>query len=176
VWTSPITAPNGSVDFFSVIDDPKQPGASILRTAHVAKGASFTKLSSYVSRTLKGPLNGSFPGRLLHVAAYPGATAKSVTYRAIGHQFSIGTATITSAPSLTGTWSNEGSAALPDCPRPLGTYCWSLIGHPEMSSSASVVVSYYAPGTIRDYGHVRLVRLDRTPELPPPTTSTTLPA
>jgi len=166
VWTSPIAQANGSVDFFSTADDPTQPGTSLLRAAHVAKGSSLIKLASYVSQPLPGPLNGSFPGRLLQVAAYPGEQPGTMTYRAIGSQFSLGTARISSAPSLTGPWSDDGSAALPDCPRPQGTYCWSLIGHPELSTSSSLVVSYYAPGTVRDYGHVRLVRL--TPVTPTP--------
>ena len=173
IWASPISAPDGSVDFFSVTDDTTQLGASVVRTAHVAKGASLSRLSNYVSRKLRGPLNGSFPGRLLHFAAYPGSTSTSVTYRAIGAQFSLGTATVSSTNSLTGTWNDEGSAALPGCPRPLGIYCWSLIGHPEMSTSTSIVVSYYAPGTIRDYGHIRLARLSPSPVTPPSTTTTT---
>ena len=173
IWTSPIVEPDGSIDFFSTTSDPAQPGTSIVRSAHVAKDASLTNLSSYVARTLRGPLNGSFPGRLLHFAAYPGAKAGSVLYRAIGSRFVLGTATVSSSSSLTGPWVDNGAAQLPDCPRPKGSFCWSLIGHPEMSAASSLVVSYYSPGTASDFGHIRLLRLTPTPTPVTSTTSTT---
>jgi hypothetical protein len=159
-WMSPIVAANGAIDLFSVVDDPSRVGASLVKTAHLEPTTVITNPANYVGRPLIGPLGGSFPGRLLQFAAYPGATPQSTIYRAIGSRFVLGTATMSTATSLLGPWTDTGMAQLPNCPGTKGSFCWSLIGHPEMSSGDAVVVSYFAPATNRDFAHIVLIRLN----------------
>ena len=50
-----------------------------------------------------------------------------------------------SAPAITGPWAKETSGTLPGCRTSPGP-CYQLIGHPELSTSTRLIVSYYLPG------------------------------
>jgi hypothetical protein len=64
-----------------------------------------------------------------------------------------GTYEILSASTVAGPWHLEGSGKLPGCPPRLG-YCFALEGHPELSTSTDIVVSYLDPDVGPGMGHV----------------------
>ncbi len=66
-----------------------------------------------------------------------------------------GTYKVFSAPSPTGPWQLERTATLPGCPTSTG-FCWSIQGHPELSTTTQLYVSYAKPD-VAPGGHVVVI-------------------
>ena len=76
----------------------------------------------------------------LSVAAYPDGT-----YRMIETTEIDGSYTVLSATGPTGPWLVDGTGKVPGCEGLPSGFCYSLIGHPELSDLSHLMVSYYDP-------------------------------
>ena len=56
------------------------------------------------------------------------------------------------ASSPTGPWTSGAEAVVPGCESSTTNWCYAFIGHPELSTTGSLLMSYYDP----DYAHLRL--------------------
>jgi hypothetical protein len=75
------------------------------------------------------------------VASYPNAQYRMIETTSIGGTYEVLTAT---APA--GPWHFETSGTLPGCQSPAASFCHALVGHPELSSSSGLVITYYDVG------------------------------
>ncbi len=66
---------------------------------------------------------------------------------------------IATAPSATGPFAPLISATIP-CRSVTFNHCRAFVYHPELSSTNSLVISYYNPGYEEPYGHELLARID----------------
>ena len=64
-----------------------------------------------------------------------------------------GTYDIYSSPSISARWHLRASGTLPGCHRPRTGFCYALTGHPELSTSTRMFVSYLKPD-FRPGGHL----------------------
>jgi hypothetical protein len=131
-----------------------QAGGSVFLARVPASPSSWQNSASYAFFTGTGPAGspqwGSYPGAVSDVpsAAPAGAGAWTADdYSATGHQFAAveetsigGDYRIWTASSPAGPWSVSKTGRL--CAA--GDGCHALIGHPELSTSANLMVSYYS--------------------------------
>jgi hypothetical protein len=78
----------------------------------------------------------------LAVTAYP-----DVPYRMIETTAITGTYDVLTATTPAGPWHLETTGTVPGCQSLARGFCYGLIGHPELSTSSQLVITYYDPGT-----------------------------
>jgi hypothetical protein len=76
------------------------------------------------------------------VASYPDAPLRMIETTAI-----MGTYNVLTATTPAGPWHLETSGTVPGCQALRSGFCYSLIGHPELSTSSQLVITYYDPGS-----------------------------
>jgi hypothetical protein len=100
------------------------------------------------------------------VSSYPNEGLKLVEQTSIG-----GTFEVLSAPGTDGPWTPEVSGTLPGCSTPPHGFCYTFVGHPELSNPSQLVISYFKPDAGPDVaeGHLVLasVSLDASPSASP---------
>ena len=86
------------------------------------------------------------------VASYPGGL-RLVEQTSIG-----GTFVVFSSTSPTGPWYPFVSGVLPGCSTTPRGFCYAFVGHPELGSNTSLVLSYFKPDSPENanVGHVNL--------------------
>jgi hypothetical protein len=86
------------------------------------------------------------------VGAYP-AGLRLIEQTSIG-----GTFTVFSSTSPTGPWHAFVTGTLPGCSTTPTGFCYAFVGHPELGSGTSLVVSYFKPDSLQNtnVGHVDL--------------------
>ena len=77
----------------------------------------------------------------ISVADYPDGTYRMIESTAID-----GSYTVFSAPGPAGPWQEDGTGRVPGCDQLASGFCYSLIGHPELSDLSHLMISYYDPG------------------------------
>jgi hypothetical protein len=75
------------------------------------------------------------------VSSYPDAPLRMIETTAITGTYDVLTAT---APG--GPWHSETSGTVPGCQGLRSGFCYSLVGHPELSTHSQLVITYYDPG------------------------------
>jgi hypothetical protein len=95
-----------------------------------------------------------FPfGPTVDVHYYPGAGWRMIEQTNLGGGFAL-----FSASSPSGPWSLESDDTIPGCQQPPRFFCYAFFGHPELSTSTQLALTYFDPGE----GPV----IDRTPSGP----------
>jgi hypothetical protein len=86
------------------------------------------------------------------IAAYPGGL-RLVEQTSIG-----GTFVVFTSASPTGPWKPVVSGTLPGCSTTPRGFCYAFVGHPELGSSTSLVLSYFKPDSPQNanVGHIGL--------------------
>ncbi|MGO8871759.1 MAG: hypothetical protein ACLQPH_10235 [Acidimicrobiales bacterium] len=113
---------------------------NVFATSLPATVASLVQPDSYVPREV--PTDGGAPWQPLSVsvAAYPGAGLRLIEQTSIGGAFAVFT-----APTASGPWSQVVTGTLPGCQNPLQSFCYTFVGHPELSDSSQLLISYFKP-------------------------------
>jgi hypothetical protein len=154
VYQSPIVA-NGQVTLFTSVCTSLYiacTGGSISVTTVADNLLTLAIPSNYVSRP--AATDGSAPWMPVNVsiAAYPSGL-RLIEQTSIG-----GTFIVFSALSPTGPWHAFYSGTLPGCSTTLTGFCYAFVGHPELGSNTSLLVSCFkadSPGNA-NVGHVDL--------------------
>jgi len=159
-FQSPIVA-NGQVTFFNSVC-PELYIACTGGTVSVATVAdnplTMANPSNYVLRP--AVTDGSAPWMPVNVSvsAYPSGL-RLIEQTSIG-----GTFIVFSATNPTGPWHAFYSGTLPGCSTTPTGFCYSFVGHPELGSNASLVLSYFKPDSPgnTNVGHVDLALVPLT--------------
>ncbi len=159
-YQSPIVA-NGQVTFFTSV-------CTSLYIACTAGSVSATTVGADVL-TLAVPGNyagqpavtdGSAPWMPVNVsvAAYPSGL-RLIEQTSIG-----GTFVVFSSATPTGPWHPFYSGTLPGCSTTPKGFCYAFVGHPELGSDTSLLVSYFKPDSPENanVGHVDLALVPLT--------------
>jgi fibronectin type 3 domain-containing protein len=77
----------------------------------------------------------------LHVASYPDAPFRMIETTAVTGSYDVLTAS-----SATGPWHLETTGLAQGCQGLSSGFCYSLAGHPELSTSSQLVLTYLDPG------------------------------
>jgi hypothetical protein len=112
-----------------------------------ATTTALDNVTSYPVRLLPTDRSGHWEPQFISVGRYPKGL------RLIEGTTIAGTYAILSAPTVAGPWHLDRSGKLPGCPPRVG-YCFALEGHPELSTSSDIVVSYVDPNVGPGTGHV----------------------
>ncbi len=126
---------SGTVSTTTVIDNPFA----------LVNPASYVSVPTVpVSGSTWNPVN-------ISVAAYPGGEYRIVEQTSIAGSFSVFTAT-----SPTGPWSPLISGFLPGCNLTPTGFCYAFIGHPELSTPTSLLLTYFKPDSEQNpkIGHI----------------------
>ena len=93
-----------------------------------------------------------FPDIEISVSAYPSGL-RLIEQTSIG-----GTFVVYSSATPTGPWHAFYSGTLPGCSTTPKGFCYAFVGHPELGTNSSLVISYFKPDspTNVDIGHVDL--------------------
>jgi hypothetical protein len=59
----------------------------------------------------------------------------------------MGTYEVLTATNPAGPWHSETSGTVPGCQALQSGFCYALVGHPELSTSSQLVITYYDPGS-----------------------------
>ena len=88
----------------------------------------------------------------ISVSAYPSGL-RLIEQTSIG-----GTFVVYSSATPTGPWHAFYSGTLPGCSTTPKGFCYAFVGHPELGTNSSLVISYFKPDspTNVDIGHVDL--------------------
>ena len=86
------------------------------------------------------------------VAAYPSGL-RLIEQTSIG-----GTFVVYSSASPTGPWQPLTSGVLPGCSTTPRGFCYAFVGHPELGSNTSLILSFFKPDSPENanVGHVDL--------------------
>jgi hypothetical protein len=163
VWRSPIFH-NGEVTLFAATCPKRFLGCIHGQVSSVtmpATTAALDNAASYPLRLLATDDSGHWEPQSISVGRY------STGLRLIEGTTIAGTYTILSASTVDGPWHLDRSGKLPGCPPRVG-YCFALEGHPELSTSTDVVVSYVDPNVGPGMGHVVMSALPVGPTEPRP--------
>ncbi len=96
----------------------------------------------------------------VNVQYYPGAGWRMIEQTNLGGGFAL-----FSASSPSGPWSLESNDTVPGCQQPTQLFCYAFFGHPELSTSTQLALTYFDPaeGPVVDgrtaFGHVMEVPL-----------------
>ena len=95
----------------------------------------------------------------ISVSAYPSGL-RLIEQTSIG-----GTFVVYSSAAPTGPWHAFYSGTLPGCSTTPKGFCYAFVGHPELGTNSSLVISYFKPDspTNVDIGHVDLALVPLTP-------------
>jgi Fibronectin type III domain len=159
-YQSPVVA-NGQVTFFTSNCTSLYiacTGGSVSVTTVSDNVLTMAIPSNYVS--VPAVTDGSAPWMPVNVsiAAYPYGL-RLIEQTSIG-----GTFIVFSATSPTGPWHAFYSGTLPGCSTTPTGFCYAFVGHPELSSNTSIVVSYFKPDSPgnANVGHVDLALVPLT--------------
>ena len=83
---------------------------------------------------------------------YPGVGYVLVEETSIGGTFNLYT-----APAATGPWVEEATGTLPGCSSNSVGFCYAFTGHPELSDTSELELTYYYPGYGADPSAGKLV-------------------
>ena len=102
------------------------------------------------SEASAGPLfnDGGYGAIAVTVASYPGRGLELIEHEDLAGGYKVWRQA-TSIP--TGSWTAGASGALPNCSgsfHKVGFFCRSLVGHPELSTSTQLLMSYFTPDTV----------------------------
>ncbi len=131
-----VACASGSVSVTSIADDPK----------------ALVDPANYVSQP--ATTDGTQPWKPVNisVASYPGGL-RLIEQTSIGGEF-----TVFSSKSPTGPWHPFLTGTLPGCSTTPKGFCYAFVGHPELGSNSSLIMSYFKPDSAKniDVGHVDL--------------------
>jgi hypothetical protein len=96
--------------------------------------------SAYVTQLVTTAPSTQWEPQAVSVASYPGAGLRLVEQTSGEGGFAV-----FSAPTAIGPWSEVVSGTLPDCQSTTHGSCYAFVGHPELSSSSQIVISYLDP-------------------------------
>ena len=114
--------------------------ANFLATTIPADVTALSNPASYVTHAIPN-LQPAVHGVLdATVATYAAGELQVVT-----RSDTSGHVEVYSAPSVDGPWSLKTTATLPGCPASADP-CYGIVGHPELSTSNALFVTYYQPG------------------------------
>jgi len=143
-----VACASGSVSVTSVADNP-------LALANPA---------SYVSTP--AVTDGSQPWKPVNVsvASYPSGL-RLIEQTSIGGEF-----TVFSSKSPTGPWQPILTGTLPGCSTTPKGFCYAFVGHPELGSNSSLIMSYFKPDSPNNanVGHVNLAYVPLPVKAPAP--------
>ncbi len=149
VWRSPIFH-NGELTLFASTCPKRFLGCIHGQVSSVtmpATTAALDNVTSYPVRLLSTDRSGVWEPQSISVGRY------SNGLRLIEGTTIAGTYAILSASTVGGPWHLDRSGKLPGCPPRFG-FCSALEGHPELSTSTDIVVSYVDPNVGPGMGHV----------------------
>jgi hypothetical protein len=108
--------------------------------------------SSYVGQPAVTEAPTTWTPVLVTIAAYPGGL-RLIEQTSIG-----GTFVVFSSTSPTGPWHPFVSGVLPGCSTTPRGFCYAFVGHPELGSDTSLIMSYFKPDSPENanVGHVDL--------------------
>jgi hypothetical protein len=141
-FSSPVVA-NGNVTLFSstcAVLFVVCSSGNVYATTVPATAASLVQPGSYVTREVPTDGSATWQPLSVSVAAYPGAGLRLIEQTSIGGDFAVFT-----APTANGPWSQVVTGTLPGCQSPLQSFCYAFVGHPELSGSSQLLVSYFKP-------------------------------
>jgi len=132
---------NGRLTLFSSACPPRYLGCVTGRVWSVTMAPTTAALSnpaSYSARLVSTDAPGSWQPLTISVARYPGGL-RLVAWNSIAGNYKI-----FSASSLESSWHLDEAGVLPGCRSEI-EFCFALVGHPELSTTTDVFVSYFEP-------------------------------
>lgn len=136
IFGSPVVSNNQVTLFSETCCSP----ANFLATTIPADVTSLANPASYATHaipSLQPAVHGVMDAT---VGVYPGGE-----WQVVARTDDSGHFEVYSAPAADGPWSLTTTGTLPGCPASPDA-CWALVGHPELSTSNALMVSYYEPG------------------------------
>jgi len=131
-----ISCASGSVSVTSIADDP----------------TALVDPANYVAQP--AVTDGTQPWKSVNitVASYPSGL-RLIEQTSIGGEF-----TVFSSKSPTGPWHPFLTGTLPGCSTTPKGFCYAFVGHPELGSNSSLIMSYFKPDSVKnvDVGHIEL--------------------
>ena len=103
--------------------------------------AALESQSSYVPTPALTDASASWQPASIDVAAYPDAPYRMIETTALDGSYSV-----LSAPTPSGPWHLQVTGQVPGCEGLSSGFCYSLIGHPELSTAGHLMISYFDPG------------------------------
>ena len=149
VWRSPIFH-DGKLTVFAATCPKRFLGCIHGQVSSVtlpATTAALDRISSYPVRLLATDRSTVWQPQSISVGRYAHGL------RLVEGTTIAGTYEILSASTVGGPWHLDASGKLPGCPPRVG-FCFALEGHPELSTSTDIVVSYLDPNVGPGMGHV----------------------
>ncbi len=159
---SPVVA-NGAVTFYSSVCTQVFVSCSsgdIYATTVTGSADALQNPISYTPHALQAGSPSGWTPLDVSVASFADASVRLVEQTSIG-----GTFVVFSAPTAAGPWTTELSGILPGCSTSPHGFCYSFVGHPELSSASELVVSYFKPDAGPDpaAGHLVLASIALPP-------------